>query len=295
MDFLQIETEKFATIPNMTTHCLTIDIEDWYHSLPRSQWEELTPRVETTTYKILNQLRTHKIKATFFVLGYIADRHPKMVETITEDGHEIGIHGFDHQAANRKSPTELASDISAAIASVERVTGERPFLYRAPAFSVDLNSEEMWRVIAEQGITHDSSLYKSLTHQEEKIPRQPFQFGLRSGQVITEYPLYTTRYLGFNMPFNGGGYFRMLPLKLTCACFHRQSQSSIFYIHPRDLDPGLPQIPSIGRLGNFKVRIGLKSAQNKFSQLLETVPFAPLLATYGMGTFPEVDLFSIRG
>ncbi len=279
----------------MTTHCLTVDIEDWYHSLPRSQWGKLTPRVEEITYKLLDELRNHEIKATFFILGYIAERHPKMVEKIAEDDHEIGIHGFDHQAANCKSASELAFDISTAIASVARVTGERPFLYRAPEFSVDLKSEMMWRIIADQGITHNSSLYKSLVHRESKIPRQPFQFSLGSGQIITEYPLYTTRYFGFNVPFSGGGYFRLLPLRLTCACFDKEPQSSIFYIHPRDLDPNLPQIPGLGRLGNFKVRIGIKSAQRKFSQLLEAVSFAPLLATHGKGPFPEVDLFSTQG
>ncbi len=276
------------------THCLTVDIEDWYHSLPRSQWEELVPRVEVATYKILDDLRAHEVKATFFVLGYIADHHPKMIEKIAEDGHEIGIHGFDHQAANRKSVSDLVSDISMAITSVADVIGTRPFLYRAPAFSVDLESEVMWKILADQGITHDSSIYKSMVHQEIKIPKQPFSFNLESGQIITEYPLYTARYFGFNVPFSGRGYFRLLPLKLSCACFGRERQPSIFYIHPRDLDTGLPQMPSLGKLGNFKVRVGLKTAHHKFSQLLKTMPFAPLLATYGKGPFPVVDLFNAQ-
>ena len=145
-------------------HCFTVDLEDWYHVYPRELWDSMDPRLEEPTLWLLDQLDQKGIKATFFVLGYIAERHPELVKRIASQGHEIGIHGSDHVPVFKKTPEEFERDIVQSLDIVQKITGVRPDIYRAPSFSITKSIPWVWTIMAMNGIRRDSSLFAAGRH-----------------------------------------------------------------------------------------------------------------------------------
>lgn len=268
-------------------HCLTIDVEDWYHYYPIETWYSFPARVGEPIHWILDQLAKRKIKATFFVLGYIAERHPEIVKEIFQNGHEIGCHGYDHKLVFKKKPKEFDVDIKRALYSIEAAIGFRPNLYRAPAFSITFETKWVWKILYQNGIRRDASLRTS-SKKGIHIPEQPFKFRIDQEGFLEEYPLRPIKYFGINISYPGGGYFRITPIKFTIKCAERSKIPFVFYIHPRDIDPGQPKIKKLPFFKKFVTYHDLKGCRIKFVNLLDSLDLSSLGDTYKHYKMQEV-------
>lgn len=264
-------------------HCMTVDLEDWYHYYPIERWNQISSRVEEPTLWLLEEFAKKDLKATFFVLGYIAERHPNLIRTIWSQGHEIGIHGYDHGLVFKRSPEEFEKDIKMALNAVERAVGFKPNIYRAPSFSMTKETTWGWSILAKNGISKDSSLFAAprVDGGHTSIPESPFCFRVEDDLEITEYPILPKRIGPLRIPFTGGGYFRLLPLKVLVNWIKESSTPIIFYVHPRDLDVEQPVIRELGLLRRWMVYHGLNSAREKIRALLDAIPFSSIKSVYG--------------
>lgn len=262
---------------------MSVDLEDWYHYYPIKKWEKMPSRIEEPTFWLLDEFAKRKINATFFILGYIADRHPGIVKRLWSEGHEIGIHGYDHGLAFQKSPEEFEKDVKMALEAVEKAVGFKPNLYRAPSFSITKGITWAWPILARNGISRDSSLFaaRRIDGGYTNIPRAPFRFRVEDIYEIIEYPILPKQIGPLKIPFSGGGYFRLLPLNLSISWIRKATFPVMFYIHPRDFDPQMPVISELGWLRRRMVYHGLNSAREKFRALLDIIPFSSIERAYG--------------
>ncbi len=261
---------------------MTIDLEDWYHYYSIDTWGSTPSRLEGPTSWILAELSKRGIKATFFVLGYIAERHPELIRRIWSEGHEIGIHGYDHGLVFNKSPLEFNEEIKKAISVVEKTTGVRPDLFRAPSFSINRSTDWVWEILADNGIRRDSSLFAAwrLEGGSDGVPDSAFKFSLQQGVQMVEYPIIPRKIGPLRIPYSGGAYFRLLPITLITRWLKRSAEPVIFYFHPRDFDPEVPYIEGLGHFRNKLVHIGLDSARGKFQTLLDSFKFTNLKTAF---------------
>ena len=247
---------------------LTFDIEDWFHThLARKHysghiWKQFPTRVEANTHKILNFLDQHQRKATFFILGWVADPHPTLIKEIHARGHEIGSHSYWHHHARLLSKHDFQSDLQRCLGTLGELTGNQIYMYRAPGYSLHLRDKSYFEILASQGITIDSSVQVSTN-----IKSWP-QYIQTTTQPILEFPL-TTSSIG--IPYSGGGYFRLLPETILKKMFAQQ-QYRMLYFHPRDFDPDNPytNLFSMGR--NWLNSYQTDTALNKLSHLLSHTP-----------------------
>ena len=215
---------------------LTFDIEDWFHTHQNRKhnsghiWKELPSRIENNTDRILSMLEELNLKATFFILGWVAEYHPKLIKRIHDKGHEIAAHSHWHHNANLLRPTDFEKDLRRCLSQLQDVTGEKINTYRAPGYSIRLKDQWAFDILANNGITVDSSV-QMRTH------RKTLPIIIKSGdKQILEFPLLKTVY-GF--PYSGGGYFRTMP-QIMLNHFFKEEQYRLLYFHPRDFDPENP-------------------------------------------------------
>lgn len=261
---------------------MSVDLEDWYHYYPIKKWDQMSSRIEEPTCWLLDEFAKRKINATFFILGYIAERHPDIVKRIWSEGHEIGIHGYDHGLAFQKSPEEFEKDVKMALEAVDKAVGFKPSLYRAPSFSITKEISWVWPILAKNGICRDSSLFAAprMDGGYTNIPKSPFRFVVEDNFEIIEYPILPKQIGPLKVPFSGGGYFRLLPLSLSIRWIRKSLAPVMFYIHLRDFDVQLPVINELGWLRRQMVYHGLNSAREKFRALIDTIPFSSIEKTY---------------
>lgn len=266
-----------------SAHCFTVDLEDWYHIYPPERWDAMESRLEEPTLWLLDQLAERGITATFFVLGYIAQRHPDLIRHIAAKGHEIGSHGYDHMPVFKKTPEGFADDIALSLDIIENIINIRPDLYRAPSFSITEKYSWVWPILAEKGIRRDSSLFAAPRRDGgcKDVPNRAFSIKLNNGNTIQEYPILPEEIGPLRIPFSGGGYFRILPKMLLKHWIMSANAPVIFYIHPRDIDPSLPDIPILDKTRKWMVYHGLRSARNKLISLLDSVTFGSIGTVYG--------------
>jgi len=229
-------------------HAFTVDVEEWYQGieLSPSEWPH-DSRLHTGLDPLLQLLEScGDVKATFFVLGAVAERFPEVVAEIARAGHEVGCHGHQHEFVYRQSPDEFRSDLQRARDALGDATGEAPIGYRAPYFSI--RSDSLWAldILAEEGFVYDNSIFpvKNDRYGIPDAPRAPFDVPTPSGNLI-EIPITALRLAGVNLPFSGGAYLRILPWGVQKAAWHlaeRGGDPVILYIHPWELDPGQPRI-----------------------------------------------------
>ena len=269
---------------NEPVNALSFDIEDWFHivdveGLDPGTWDSRESIVERRTDEILALLKRHDAHATFFVLGWIADRHPELVRRISEAGHEIGSHSYWHRPVYSLSPEDFRADTVKSIDAIERACGVRPVCYRAPSFSIVQGCEWAFDVLHECGIQWDASLFPGgRGHGGYPCHDEPFLFrGAPSGRAMPELPLGLMRVFGRGVCFSGGGYFRLLPKFLLRLGFHLHAKRGlpvVTYLHPRDFAPDCPRVPMpIDR--RFKCYVGLGTARLKLEWLLGSYRFAP--------------------
>ena len=264
------------------TNALTVDLEDWFQGLTSTnplvdQWPRFESRVRPATELLLQVLDQFEVKATFFVLGYVADQHPELIRQIRDAGHELGVHGYYHRFVNRLTPTAFDKELALAKGALKRITGVTPIGHRAPYFSINAQTPWAFEVLAAHGFRYDSSVFpvKNMLYGYPDAPRFPYQI---PGQNLLEFPASTVRLGGINWPIAGGFYLRAWPYALVrrgIRYLNRQGQAAIMYLHPWELDLEQPFQPVTARerLTHYHGRRGLLL---KLQRLLTDFPFGPL-------------------
>lgn len=268
-------------IPGTIVNALTIDFEDWYHGIeiPSARWAEFEDRLVPATQRLLRILEASNARATFFVLGRAAERHPELVREIAQAGHEIGTHGWSHEFVYRQTPSEFREGVQRSVRLLESLSGQRVLGHRAPYFSITRESLWALEILADLGLRYDSSIFPVLNYRYgiADAPRWPHSIAAGPHTLI-EFPISTWRFLGRNIPVAGGAYFRIFPYALTRASFrgiNRQGHPVVFYLHPWELDPGHPRVPLPRRVA-LTHYANLGATEGRLRRLLADFPFAPM-------------------
>ena len=264
---------------DVITNAMTVDVEDYFHvsafasSVQRDDWQALESRVERNTRKLLDLFARTGTRATFFVLGWVAERHPALVREIGAAGHEVGCHGYSHRLIYQQSREEFAAETRRAKAAIEQALGARVRGYRAASFSVTTNT--LWALdeIAAAGFDYDSSV-APMRHDIYGWlggPQVPTRLRTESGAELVEFPVMLARWSRISLPVAGGGYFRILPYALVRHGLrrinHAQRQPFFFYLHPWEIDPGQPRIEA-GLKSRLRHYTGLASCEARLERLV---------------------------
>jgi polysaccharide deacetylase family protein (PEP-CTERM system associated) len=272
-------------------NAMTIDVEDYFHVsvfdgvVPRAQWEHLETRVCANTERLLALFEEHRVQATFFVLGWVAERLPHLVPRIAAGGHEIASHGYAHRLVYDQTPKTFRDDVRRSKHLLEDQGGAPVRGYRAPSYSVTPRSLWALDVLIEEGYSYDSSIFP-IRHDRYGIPlspRHPFVLE-RNGRTLVEAPASTTRVGPMNLPIGGGGYFRILPYAWTRwgieRVNRREGRPTIFYLHPWEIDPDQPTLRT-SALGRFRHYRNLHDTEQRLRRLLRDFRFGPMLSVMG--------------
>jgi polysaccharide deacetylase family protein (PEP-CTERM system associated) len=280
--------ECFArSTPNRTVNAFSIDVEDYFQvaalasAVSRESWPTREYRVERNTQRILSLLDAHGVRGTFFVLGWVAERSPGLVQCIAAAGHEIACHGFSHQLIYRQSRDEFLQETTRAKCHLEDVIGQSVLGYRAASFSITRDSLWALDVLLDLGFAYDSSIFP-IRHDRYGIPGaapEPGRVTAPSQRTLVEFPMSAARFLGMQMPVSGGGYFRILPYLLTRAGLRQINERAghpfAFYLHPWEVDPEQPRV-KVGALSRFRHYTNLDRCGARLARLLDDFAFAPM-------------------
>ena len=258
-------------------NALTIDVEDYFQvsafagQVARKDWDGHPCRVERNVDCLLELLRDSGASATFFTLGWIAERYPEVVRAIRDAGHEIASHGYAHERASEQEPEAFLADIQLAKSILEDITGNEVLGYRAPSFSVGAVNTWAFDCIAEAGYRYSSSIYP-IHHDHYGVPDAPrFPHEVRDGLI--EIPIATVRMMRRNWPAGGGGYFRLLPYALSRWSIRHingvDGRPAIFYFHPWELDPEQPRISGASAKARFRHYLNLHRVEERLRHLLD--------------------------
>jgi polysaccharide deacetylase family protein (PEP-CTERM system associated) len=264
---------------------LTVDVEEYYHgvefaaALGAQGLDGLPSRVVAQTERLLDLLDAHGARATFFTLGVVAQRFPRLVRTLVARGHELASHGWDHTPVFRLGPEGFRSDVRRARRALEQAGGEAVPGYRAPNYSIRPDTPWAFAILAEEGHTYDSSIHP-IAHDRYGFPSAPRFAHRLPGEGLWEVPVGTARALGTNLPV-GGGFFRLFPGALLreaiASVNRRERQPLVLYVHPWELDPGQPR-PPMPWAHRFRHYVGLAGAERKLAALLAAFRFTSIAA-----------------
>ena len=288
-------------------HAMTVDVEDYFHVaafghvIKTDEWDQWPCRVEANTDKLLQLFDEVGIKATFFILGWVAERYPQVIRAITTRGHEIASHGYSHQLIYKQTPAVFREETARSKALLEDRTGQAITGYRAASYSITRQSLWALDILSELGFTWDSSIFPVI-HDNYGIPgspRHPYQIELPNGGSMTEFPLTTAKLLGYSLPAAGGGYFRQYPYPLSKWLFKRASEQTsnpqIFYLHPWEVDPDQPRIPGAGWKSRFRHYTNLGRCYRRLEQLLRDFQFGTVRDSLGSVQITKKVNFSKAG
>lgn len=257
------------------TNALTIDVEDYFQvsafasHIPRSEWAVRECRVERNVDCILGMLDDHNTKATFFTLGWVAERYPEVIRRIIAGGHELASHGYGHERASDQTPDGFFSDIQVAKLILEDLAGYEVKGYRAPSFSIGEKNLWAFECLERAGYHYSSSIYP-IHHDHYGMPNAP-RHAHKIGNLL-EVPATTLRFLNRNWPASGGGYFRLMPYSLSRWMIRRVNTidklPAVFYFHPWEIDSGQPRIPNIGAKTHFRHYVNIGSMEHRLRRLL---------------------------
>ncbi len=274
-------SESARLPPQANMSAMTVDLEDYFQVSAfesyskRDQWQQFECRVEANTHKLLSLFEQHQMRGTFFVLGWIAERYPSLIQEITKAGHEIASHGYDHQRVHNLSQQAFALDIRRSKALLEDICGKPVLGYRAPSFSISDRTPWAYDELARAGYSYSSSVYP-VKHDHYGSPLLP-RFAFLAHPDILEVPISTLKLMGKNFPIGGGGYFRLYPeqvMQWALRRFHRQAQQPyIFYIHPWELDPEQPRPFDLNRKTQFRHYLNLHKTEQRIAHLLSKYPW----------------------
>lgn len=269
---------------NPIVNALTIDVEEHFqvhafeNVIDRSTWDHYPSRVVANTLRILSMLADYNLHATFFILGWIADRHPELVREIAACGHEIATHGYWHELVYRQTPAEFAADLKQSLDAIGRACGQQPAGYRAPAFSI--TNQSLWAldIMRDLRLQYDSSIFPLAVHDRYGI-RNANRFANQVHGGLWEFPVSTIRVGKQNLPVAGGGYFRLFPLWLTrraIRALNTSEQPAVIYLHPWEFDPDQPRVRGASRLSRFRHYVNIDKTEGRLRTLLGEFKFGPL-------------------
>jgi polysaccharide deacetylase family protein (PEP-CTERM system associated) len=294
--------QQTATKP---ANALSFDLEDWYQVLyfegyiSRDEWSSQESRLQTTTSKLLDILDEYGTRATFFVLGWNAERMPRLVEEIHRRGHEIASHGFAHQLIYRQSPEAFTHDLSRSLLVLSNITGQPVKGFRAPSFSITCESAWAFSILMDHGVEYDSSVLPARRPYcgIPSAPRGPWLLCRDDGRSLTELSPSTFSMLGRNFPFSGGGYFRLLPYCVVhwgLCLTNSAGLPGIVYLHPWEIDPGHPVL-RIHWSHRFQHYVNLRHTEKKLRRLLTDFQFVPMAEIYASVQATEIVKISGAG
>lgn len=278
-------------------NALTIDVEDYFQvaalaeAVSKEDWPQMEYRVEANTDRLLETLDRFDTKATFFILGWVAERSPSLIRRIHEAGHEIASHGYSHQLVYTQTPSVFREETRRSKSILEDITGELVTGYRAASYSITAKSRWALDVLCEEGFTWDSSIFP-VHHDRYGMPGTPFapyQLQAPNGGVLTEFPLSTCPLGNYRLPIAGGGYFRLFPYWLSrwgLGRINKAGQPFIFYLHPWEIDTGQPRL-KVKALSRFRHYNNLDKCMQRLENLLGDFKFAPVSSVLSGVTLPS--------
>lgn len=267
-------------------NAMTVDVEDYFHAsafdrvVSRESWDERESRVVPNTHRLLELFDAHNVRATFFILGWVAQRYPSLVRKIAAAGHELASHGQNHQLVYLLTRSQFRDDVRRAKSTIEDIAGVTVGGYRAPSFSIVNTSLWALDVLIEEGHTYDASIFP-IRHDRYGIADAPRSAHLiqRPAGSIVEMPSSTVRVGASNYPIAGGGYFRLFPYAATKWGINRVNtvdrEPVVLYIHPWEVDPEQPRLPS-SRLTEWRHHVGMHSTIDKLRSVMTDFSFAPI-------------------
>jgi polysaccharide deacetylase family protein (PEP-CTERM system associated) len=280
---------------------LTFDVEDWFHILDNpstedvESWEKFPSRLDQGLDVILDICKAGGVRATFFILGWVAERYPNAIEKIVRHGHEIGCHSYGHRLVYNQTLDDFRADLERAMDAIEKVAGVRPESYRAPGFSFRTISVDHYQIMREYGIKVDCSIFPARrSHggiRRSKIDG-PFMVSLREGNHMKCLPMSYIDVAGVRIVFSGGGYMRLAPTSILRFLF-RSSNYNMIYLHPRDFDPDQPMVPGLNVFRRFKSYTGLSTSKRKLVEILETLSVKCVGQVVEKISWEEADIINI--
>ena len=273
-------------------HALSFDIEDWFHMVEvdavadPTKWDSFPSLVEEYTRWILDTLGEANTRATFFMLGWVAERHPQLAPLIGDAGHEVACHSYWHGRVDQQSPEAFREETARTKELLEQQTGRPVIGYRAPSFSITPGAEWAFDVLLDLGFRYDASLFPARrAHGGYPCPQQAHDFtNTPSGRTLRELPMSVLQWGPVKLPFSGGGYLRLLPPWMIRHAFARFAKSNtpvVTYLHPRDFAVDCPRV-SMSAWRRFKCYTGLASTQGKLRMMLREYPFDTCAAVAGI-------------
>ena len=258
-------------------NAMTVDVEDYFQvqaladRVPRTSWDEIPSRVERNIDRLLQLFSEHRVNATFFTLGWIAERHPEMMRRIATEGHELASHGYDHTRVDHLTAASFREDVRRTKRTIEEITGSSVRGYRAPTFSIGPRTAWAYEILEQEGHSYSSSIYpiRHDLYGAAGAPRHPFRPG---PGMLWEFPLTTRRIFGQNIPCAGGGYFRLLPYWTSRRNLRRinaAKQPCIFYLHPWEIDAGQPRVPKLKIRSRARHYTNLRAMPSRLPRLLQ--------------------------
>jgi polysaccharide deacetylase family protein (PEP-CTERM system associated) len=261
-------------------NALSVDVEDWFQVgafetvISRDDWDRLPPRVERNGEAVLDLFEEAGVKATFFALGWVAERHPALIRRIAEAGHEVASHGWDHVRVFTLTPGDFRADLDRARLAIEDACGRSPTGYRAPSFSIDARTPWAHRVLAEAGYAYSSSV-APLRHDHYGWPEAPrFAHRPLPDSELIELPVTTVELAGRRFAAGGGGFFRLLPYAFSSWAVarvnHAERRPAVFYFHPWEIDPGQPRVAGAPLRSRLRHYSRLSAMRPKLLRLLRS-------------------------
>ena len=257
---------------------MTVDVEDYFQVsafepyIAKEQWNTLPHRVERNTHKVLDLFEERNIKATFFTLGWVAERYPGLIKRIVKDGHELACHGYEHIRVTEQTPEQFRNDVSRSKNLLEELSGKEVTGYRAASYSIGANNLWAHNILQDEGFKYSSSIYP-VKHDLYGMPDAPrFIFEPIENHNFKEIPITTIRVGNKNLPCGGGGFFRFYPYALSKLAFNRvnnqENESAIFYFHPWEIDPKQPRQNGLSLKTRTRHYLNLNRMENRIKRLL---------------------------
>ncbi|MDZ4722431.1 MAG: DUF3473 domain-containing protein [candidate division Zixibacteria bacterium] len=278
---------------------LTVDLEEWFvveilrEKYPFEQWPALPSRVQENSYRLLDLFNRKHVRATWFVLGWCAERYPRLISDIAAEGHEIACHSYQHRRVDQLTPETFREDTQRALEAIQQASGVRPFGYRAPSWSINASIPWAFEILGELGFDYDSSIFP-IKHDLYGIPdgpRQLFKMSLSEGRYLFELPASTVRLFGRNLPVTGGGYLRHSPFWFSRQMVKRLNNKGIpavIYIHPWEFDPNPPKANGLSLSQSFRTYGSTDIFGLKLEQLLSEFNFTTVIDYLGSFTRQKI-------
>jgi polysaccharide deacetylase family protein (PEP-CTERM system associated) len=273
-------------------NAISIDLEDWFcvknlsGAIKRSDWDSCELRVRESTERLLTLFEQHQTRATFFVLGWIAEKVPDLIRKIEDRGHEIAAHGYNHLLLTEISPEEFEDDLVKALQAIENCgLKSRPIGFRAPSFTV-VEKTKPWvlPILEKYNFKYDSSVFPVAFHPEYGVPNSPLSpYKISDG--LYEFPMSCLEMFGRRFPFGGGGYFRLFPYAYTKYCLRKVNSGgrpTVFYLHPWEVDPGQPRIKNLSLSKKIRHYRNLDQTEKRFARLLGDFEFTTMREVLGL-------------